>query len=63
MPRIRAVPIPLKRMEVSVRTDTDQYTASQMNLSGTYIGTDTQGSYKTREASLNADVESGLEGK
>ena len=63
LPRIRAVPIPLSRMEVSVRTESDQYPASQMNRSGTYLGTDTQGSCKTHEVSLNADVECGLEEK
>jgi hypothetical protein len=57
------VPIPLNKMEVTVRTECDQYPTSQMNRSGTYIGTDTQGNYKAHEVSLNADVECGLEEK
>ncbi|KAF8487444.1 hypothetical protein DFH94DRAFT_27586 [Russula ochroleuca] len=63
VPRIRSVPIPLNKMEVTVRTECDQYPTSQMNRSGTYIGTDTQGNYKAHEVSLNADVECGLEEK
>ncbi|KAF8487449.1 hypothetical protein DFH94DRAFT_27645 [Russula ochroleuca] len=63
VPRVRPVPIPLNKMEVTVRTECDQYPTSQMNRSGTYIGTDTQGNYKAHEVSLNADVECGLEEK
>jgi hypothetical protein len=63
IPRIRAVSIPLNRMEVSVRAESDRYPTAQMNHSGTYLGTDMQGSCKTHEVSFNADVESGLEEK
>ena len=61
--RVRPGPIPLNRMEVSVRTECDQFPMSQMSRSGTYISTDPQGHYKAHEVSLNVDVESGPEEK
>ena len=61
--RVQPGPIPLNRMEVSVRTEYDQFPMSQMSRSGTYISTDPQGRYKAHEVSLNVDVESGLEEK
>ncbi|KAF8487406.1 hypothetical protein DFH94DRAFT_26175 [Russula ochroleuca] len=53
--------IPLNRMEVSVRTEFDQF--STQSRSGTCVNTVPQGRYKTHEVSLKADVESGLEEK
>ena len=51
--RLRSGPIPLNRIEVSVRTDHDQFPIS-------YISTD-QGRYKSQEVSLSGDAESGPE--
>ena len=48
-------------MEVSVRTECEKYPTSQMSLSGTSIGTESQGRYKAHEVSLNVDVERGPE--
>jgi len=59
--RVRSGPIPLNRMEVSVRTECEQYPASKMSCSGSLISTEPQGRYKAHEVSLNADIESGLE--
>jgi hypothetical protein len=53
----------LNRMEVSERTEYDEFPMSQMSRSSTYIATGTQGNYKAHDVSLNVDVESGLEGK
>jgi hypothetical protein len=50
-------------MEVSVRTDCDQFPMSQMSRPGSYISTDPQGHYKAHEVSLKVDVESGPEEK
>ena len=60
--RIRTGPIPLNRMEVTVRTDStelDKYPTSHT----TYVGNNTRGRYKAHEVSLKDDVESGLEEK
>ena len=46
-------PIPLNRIEVSVRTEHDQFRSS-------YVGTD-QGRYKSHRANLSGDAESSLE--
>ena len=51
--RSRSGPIPLNRIEVSVRTEHDQFPIS-------YISTD-QGRYKSQEESLSGDAESGPE--
>jgi len=61
--RVRTGPIPLNRVEVSVRTECDQFPMSQMSHSGSYIDADTQENYKAHEVSLNVDVESGPEEK
>ena len=45
---------PVNRMEVSVRTERDQFPKSRSPCVGTR-----QSYYKTREKSLNSDVESG----
>lgn len=57
--RVRTGPIPLNRMEVTVRAELDEYPTSHT----TYVGKDTQGRYKAHEVSLKDDVESGLEEK
>ncbi|KAF8487392.1 hypothetical protein DFH94DRAFT_25666 [Russula ochroleuca] len=61
--RFHTGPIMLNRMEVSERTEYDEFPMSQMSRSSTYIATGTQGNYKAHDVSLNVDVESGLEGK
>jgi hypothetical protein len=48
-------------MEVSVHTEYDQFSSSQMGRSGASI-TDPE-VYKAHEVSFNVDVESGLEKK
>jgi hypothetical protein len=55
--------MPLNQMEVSVRTEYDQFPTTQMSHSGACISTNPEGSYKEHEVSLNIDVESGLEEK
>jgi hypothetical protein len=62
-PRTQPGPIPLSQIEVSVRTEYNQFASSQMGRSGTYISTDPEGRYEAHEVSLNVDVESGLEEK
>lgn len=59
--RVQPGPIPLDRMEVSVHTEYDQFSSSQMGRSGASI-TDPE-VYKAHEVSFNVDVESGLEEK
>jgi hypothetical protein len=59
--RVRPGPIPLDWMDVSVRTESDQYPTSQTTRSGSYVSTDPQGRYKAHEVSSNGDVESGPE--
>ena len=51
--RHRSGPIPLNRIEVSVRTEHDKFPIS-------YVNTD-QGCYKSQEVSLSGDAESGPE--
>ena len=51
-------PVPLNRMEISVRTEYDQYPTLPTSHSGT-ISTGSQGHYKTHEVSFDVDVESG----
>lgn len=46
---------PVNRMEVSVRTERDQFPRARSPC----ISTTRQSYYKTREKSLNSDVESG----
>ncbi|KAH9984722.1 hypothetical protein BJV77DRAFT_164879 [Russula vinacea] len=61
--RVRSGPIPLSRMEGSVRTEGDRFPISQMSRPSSYISTDPQSRYKAHEVSLNVDVESGPEEK
>jgi hypothetical protein len=61
--RVRPGPIPLNRMEVSVRTESNNYPTSQETRCGSYIDAGQQESYKAHEVSLNVDVESGPEEK
>jgi hypothetical protein len=58
--RKRSGPIQLNRMEVSVRTDYEQYPTSQTS-SGSFVGKELQGHCKAHEVSLDVDVESGQE--
>ncbi|KAF8487391.1 hypothetical protein DFH94DRAFT_25610 [Russula ochroleuca] len=62
-PQVQPGPMPLNQMEVSVRTEYDQFPTTQMSHSGACISTNPEGSYKEHEVSLNIDVESGLEEK
>jgi hypothetical protein len=57
---VRSGPIPLNRMDVTVRTERDPYSTS-MTRSGSSIGLDEQVRYKAHEVSFNVDVESGPE--
>ncbi|KAF8487383.1 hypothetical protein DFH94DRAFT_24808 [Russula ochroleuca] len=59
--RVRPGPIPLNRMDVSVRAEYDQHPTPQTTCPGSYASTDPQGHYKVHEVSFNGDVESGLE--
>jgi hypothetical protein len=59
--RVRPGPIPLDWMDVSVRTESDQYPTSHTTRSGSHVSTDPQGRYKVHEVSFNGDVESGLD--
>ena len=49
--RVRSATSPLNRMEVSVRTEHDQFPSS-------YVSTD-QGEHKAHKVSLSGDLESG----
>jgi hypothetical protein len=65
-PRVRPVPIQINQVEVSVRTENDQFPTLPMSRSCSYISTDPQERYKAHEVtqvSLNVDAESGLEEK
>jgi len=59
--RVRPGPIPLNRMDVSVRAEYDQHPTPQTTCPGSYVSTDPQGRYEVHEVSFNGDVESGLE--
>ena len=58
--RVRSRPAPLNRdrMEISVRTECEQYPTSPTSHSGS-ISTDSQGHYKMHEVSFGVDLESG----
>ena len=56
--RARTGPIPLNPIDVTVRTDRDQYSTSPATSQSSYANKD-QGSYKAHEVSFNGDVESG----
>ena len=67
--RVRPGPIPpriaLKQVDMSVRTELDQFPTSQsdsqMSRAGMYINTDPEGSFRRHEVSLNDDAESSVE--
>ena len=48
-------------MEVSVRTDYEQYPTSPMTRPGSFVTKEAQGNFKVHEASLDVDAESGQE--
>ena len=56
--RSRSGPIKLNRMEVSVRTDHEQYPTSQMSRADPFIVTESRGDYKAQEVNLDGDLES-----
>ena len=58
--RVRSGPIPLNRMEVTVRTERGQFPTSQMSGYGAYPSTGHE-RYKVHEVTLEGDVDSGLE--
>ena len=59
--QVRPGPIPLNPMEVSVRTECEQYPPSQMTRFGYFVSTEPQDCYKAHEVSFNGDIESGQE--
>ena len=59
--RVRPGPISFNPMEVSVRTEYEQYPPSQKSQSGSFVSTESQERYKTHEVSLVGDIESGHE--
>jgi len=54
-------PIQLNRMEVSVRTDYEQYPTSQMSRTGSFVGKEPQENYKVHEVSLDVGAKVGAE--
>ena len=58
--RARTGPIPLSKIEATIRTDREHFPTSQSG-SGSYNTTDLEEPYKIHEVSLNVDVERGPE--
>jgi hypothetical protein len=48
-------------MEVSVRTDYEQYPTSQMSRTGSFVGKEPQENYKVHEVSLDVGAKVGAE--
>jgi len=59
--QVRPGPIARNPMEVSVRTECEQYPPPQMGHFGYLVSTEPQDRYKAHEVSFNGDVESGQE--
>ena len=59
--RIRPGPILRNLMEVSVRTECEQYPPSRMSRSDYSVSTEPQECYKEHGVSFNGDVEKGQE--
>jgi hypothetical protein len=57
--RVRSGPIPLSRMEVSIRTERERYPASQISGASSFVSTNPQEHCKTHEVTYDVDVESG----
>jgi hypothetical protein len=57
---VRTGPIPLSRMEVSVRTECEQYPSSEMGHPEYLVSKERDG-YKAHEVILDVDVDSGHE--
>ena len=55
--RVRPGPVPLNRMEISLRTECETLPGSHPGS----VGTESQGHYKTHEVSFDVDVENGPE--
>ena len=56
--RVRPGPIPLNQMEISLRTEYEQYPTLPGSHPGS-VGAESQGHFKTHEVSFDVDVESG----
>jgi hypothetical protein len=59
--RNRTGPVQFNQMEVSVRTENEQYPTSRISRTGSFASKEPQRHFKVHEVSLDVDAESGQE--